>query len=438
MKDLCWKSDLTRQGECPSTARYEGFMDMDILFIGGVFAPHMEETILASSIGLVDYAANKLQWALIDGFVMADGVHLEVVSAPYVGAYPKAYKALFVPHHEAVYGDLVPCKYVPFCNLWGYRNISRRNSVAKETREFVLSSASRKAIVIYAAHTPFLQAAVWAKEQDPSIHLCLVVPDLPHFMRLGEKQPVTYRIPKAIDIRIFQHNLRYVDSFVLLTEDMKHVLDVGDRPYVVVEGMVNTSEDSIPIEYKLEEEIIKTIVYTGALAGKYGVTNLVQAFTTIDDPDIRLVICGRGDSEEFVKSCARKDGRIQFLGQISNIEAVSLQRNATILVNPRQNTGEFTKYSFPSKNIEYLLSGTPVIAYKLDGIPDEYDDYFFYVEDDSLESLSSKIIEVLSLTSEERHEFGRRAREFVINKKNNKEACARILDMIKRDMQDER
>lgn len=412
-------------------------MDMNILFIGGVFTSNMEDTILANSIGLVDYAANKLQWALINGFMKANGVRLEVISALYVGAYPKAYKALFVQQHEAIYDDLIPCKYVSFCNLWGYRNISRRNSVKKEIRKFILSNTSKKAIVIYAAHTPFLQAAVWAKEQDPSIHLCLVVPDLPHFMRLGEKQPVTYRILKTIDTKIFQHNVKYVDSFVLLTKDMKHVLNVGERPYVVVEGMVNISGVSIPIGQKSQEEKIKTIVYTGALTGKYGITNLVQAFSMIDNPDIRLIICGRGDSEDFVKNYASKDRRIRFLGQISNTEAVNLQRNATILVNPRQNTEAFTRYSFPSKNIEYLLSGTPVIAYKLDGIPDEYDDFFFYVEDNSLESFSSKIIEVLSLASEERREFGRRAREFVINNKNNKDASAKILRMINSEMQDD-
>ena len=38
-------------------------------------------------------------------------------------------------------------------------------------------------------------------------------------------------------------------------------------------------------------------------------------------------------------------------------------------VNPRQNNEEFTKYSFPSKTMEYLASGVPVVAYKLDGIP---------------------------------------------------------------------
>lgn len=47
-----------------------------------------------------------------------------------------------------------------------------------------------------------------------------------------------------------------------------------------------------------------------------------------------------------------------------------ISKNADVLVNPRQNDDEYTKYSFPSKNIEYLMTGNAVMAYMLDGIPE--------------------------------------------------------------------
>lgn len=103
-----------------------------------------------------------------------------------------------------------------------------------------------------------------------------------------------------------------------------------------------------------------------------------------------------------------------------------------MLVNPRQNNEEFTKYSFPSKNMEYLLTGRPVIAYKLDGIPDEYDNYFYYVEDDSIDSFTRKIEEVLLMDEETRSEFGDRARSYVLNEKNNIYASKKIIDMIQK------
>ena len=407
---------------------------MKILFIGGVFSKEMEGEILVKSRGTVQYAANKLQWNFIDGLMNIDEVDLQVLSAPFIGAYPKDYRDLYIKEYSFKYKELVPCQCVAFCNIWGYRNISRKKSIKKQICNFLSIKSSKKAIIVYSVHTPFLQAAVYAKQRDPSIHICLIVPDLPQFMNLYENKTMIYNIFKKIDIKIFENNSKYVDSFVLLTEHMKDILKVGKRPYIVIEGVVNISEAFSDITEDIKEDTFKTVVYTGTLNKKFGVINLVKAFHAIEDKNIVLKVCGRGDAEDFIKEYAKIDKRIQFLGQLSNEEAIKLQKSATVLVNPRQNNEEFTKYSFPSKNMEYLLSGKPVIAYKLDGIPDEYDDYFFYVKDNSIESLSKTIKEVLNMTAEKRFEFGKRAREFVLKNKNNIESSLRIYNMIKSNL----
>lgn len=403
---------------------------MKILFLGGVFSKEMEEDILEKSKGTVHYAANKLQWNLIDGFINLKDVEIEVISAPFIGTYPKDYKDLFFKKYNYSYKD-VQCNYVSFCNLWGYRSISRKGSLIREIKGFILDRATKKTIIVYSPHTPFLQAAVYAKQKDPSIHICLIVPDLPQFMNLNEKVSSIYTKLKSIDIKLFEENAKYIDSFVLLTKHMADVLKVGDRPQLIVEGVVNSSLSGKVETNYAPTKANKTVVYTGTLNKKFGVINLIKAFHAIEDPSASLKICGRGDSEDFIKDYQQKDSRIHFLGQISNDEAVKLQKEATVLVNPRQNNEEFTKYSFPSKNMEYLLTGNPVIVYKLDGIPDEYDDYFFYVEDNSIESLTNKISHVLKLTDQARYDIGKRAREFVLKTKNNNEASAKIINMIK-------
>lgn len=44
---------------------------------------------------------------------------------------------------------------------------------------------------------------------------------------------------------------------------------------------------------------------------------------------------------------------------VPNSGVLKAQSESEILVNPRNDNNEFTKYSFPSKVIEYLGSGTP-------------------------------------------------------------------------------
>lgn len=409
---------------------------MKMLFLGGAFSKEMEIEILNNSKGTVHYAANQFQWTLIDGLMNVNDINLEVLSAPFIGAYPKEYSGLFYGNHSEKYKNEVECNYVSFCNLWGYRSISRKISLIKAIEKFLRKNDSRKVILVYSPHTPFLQAAVYAKQKDPSIHICLVVPDLPQYMNLNEKKSVFYTQFKKLDIKIFESILGEVDSFILITEHMKDVLKVGNRPYVVVEGAVNdiNNYDESSQHRKNEEEKIKTIVYTGTLNIKFGVVNLVKAFHEIDYTDVALKICGRGDATELINEYVKKDKRIHYLGQLTNEEAIRLQRDATVLVNPRPNSEEFTKYSFPLKNMEYLLSGRPVIAFKLDGIPNEYDDYIFYFNNNTIESMKNKINEVINLSDQERFEFGSKARKFILENKNANKISLKIFDMINSNM----
>lgn len=390
----------------------------------------MEPEILAASKGAVHYAANKFQWNFIDGFMSLPDVSLRVLSAPFVGTFPKEYRKLFVRGSDISYKDKVPCAYVPFNNLWGYRNISRKRSLIRAVRSFASEKSSGKVIVVYSPHTPFLEAAVYAKRKDPSIHICLVVPDLPEYMNLFEKKSLAYRLLKKVDIRMFGKSMRDIDSFVLLTEPMREKLQIGSRPYIVVEGMVPLTESQSDI-HNLPAGDKKTVVYAGTLKRKFGILNLVEAFHNLNNPDYELMICGRGDTEDPIAEFTRKDSRIHLLGQITGEQSDALIRSATVLVNPRQNNEEYTRYSFPSKTMEYLLSGVPVIAYELDGMPEEYREYIMFVEGDSIEDLQRKIEEVLSMPDPVRREFGSRARSFVLKEKNNRVSCERIFNMIR-------
>ena len=124
------------------------------------------------------------------------------------------------------------------------------------------------------------------------------------------------------------------------------------------------------------------------------------------------------------------DKRIIFLGKLQRENALKVMKQATVLVNPRQNNEEFTKYSFPSKTLEYLASGIPLIGYKLDGIPDEYDRFICYAEDNTIETLSKKIKKICEMSDKERYELGKQGQSFVLNEKNYVIQSKKILDVV--------
>lgn len=157
-----------------------------------------------------------------------------------------------------------------------------------------------------------------------------------------------------------------------------------------------------------------------------------HTFNLLKNENYSLIICGRGDSEEYVKNMATKDRRIQYLGSIPHDEILQLQRTASLLVNPRTPEGIYTKYSFPSKTMEYLASGTPTLLYELPGIPKEYYHYCYSLNDQSITALAEKVDEVLSLSIEERTKLGEKAQQFILDTKNATIQCTKILELIKR------
>jgi glycosyltransferase involved in cell wall biosynthesis len=79
--------------------------------------------------------------------------------------------------------------------------------------------------------------------------------------------------------------------------------------------------------------------------------------------------------------------------------------------------------------MEYMASGKPVVMYKLDGIPDEYDKYLNYVTGSTSESLSNTIKYVLE-NLDEANQKASAARTFILKNKNSKKQVEKILDFL--------
>ncbi len=362
---------------------------MRILFLCGYFSNVNEDEILSNSKKAVEYSANIFQKKIISG-LKNKNYPFHVISAPFIGSYPNAYKKSRFQGFEKETNE---CEYVHFNNIWGFRNFSRARALKKAIKKFTADEDNEKIILVYSPHTPFLDAAVFAKKADKDIKICLVVPDLPQYMNLNAKKSVVYRIGKRFDIKKFNRLNRHVDSYVLLTEFMKEKIEISEKPYCVIEGIIEENElcaknEVQEIQYEGDK---KYIVYTGKMNEKFGVKNLVDAFSCIEDQNLELILCGCGDMQEYAKEKAVSDPRIRVLGQVSAKEAKEWIKKASVLVNPRQNNEEYTKYSFPSKNIEYLLSGNHVVGYMLDGMPRIYQNFIEIVPDDSIEALGQTI-----------------------------------------------
>ena len=283
-----------------------------------------------------------------------------------------------------------------------------------------------KCIIVYAMLKTQMQYAVAAKKRHPDIKLCLVVPDLPMYMNCNKYYKMLGLQKHDIkDINILLHSF---DCYVVLAEPMIKQLNITEKPYAVVEG-IYSNITSAP--YPVEKFPNKTILYAGGIQTRYGVFDLIEAFHRIENDAYKLILCGPCLEREKLNHYLSSDSRIEYRGLISTNEVRTLQKKVTVLVNPRHSTEEFTKYSFPSKTLEYMASGTPVLMSPLPSMPKEYKQYLYLFEDESIKGMKLMIEEVLSFKSDDLKSKGYTARDFILKNKNANVQIKKILQLIK-------
>lgn len=401
----------------------ERHSERKILFLSGIYPEYLYEKLTDTRLNKnIQIAADVLQKHLIQGLDELLWEPVQLVNAPYMGVYPTSSKIVHMKRSTFSHCNGAEDISIQFLNIPVLRFFSICHNRKQEIKYWVKNNAGGT-VMAYALTLRNVASLLYAKRLDKTITTCMIVPDLPIYMRLSAGG--VYKIAKSAENRLIFRNLHKIDSFVLLTEQMNEV--IKSKHYCVVEGIA--TENRIA---RQPDQSVQIVLYAGTLDRKYGVSNLMQAFHQLEREDVRLYICGTGDGQNEVEEMAQKDKRICYLGQVTREEALKIQSRAAVLVNPRQNTETFTRFSFPSKNLEYLSSGIPLVAYRLDGIPKEYDPYIYYVRDNTIGALREAIETVLNTPLIERISMGNKARSFVLEQKNEIVQTKKILEMLRK------
>lgn len=399
---------------------------MNILYLGSFFPESRKEEILSNSKGVIQNAGNTYQNAILAGLTECLK-SFKIVTSPMIGSYPFHYKSIFFKNSSFEYNSIENCICSAFINLSLYKIISRYYFVKKHLKYWAEKNSGDKYIIIFSLDLSLLKSAYEIKKKYPEIKICLIVTDLFKYMIVPEnvilKSAMQYFEKKSLKF------IEKVDSFVLLTEYMKIDLKVGVRPYIIIEGIYNNNNNTTT-HLIYEKEAYKTILYSGTLSKQYGIIHLLDAFSKIENGNYRLWICGEGDSKEEIIKRSKKDFRIKYMGQLKHEDVIILQKKATVLINPRFSNSEFTLYSFPSKTMEYLASGTPTIMHPLKCLPKEYLKFLFIASDETDLGLMKTIIDVCETNQKELTAFGQTASNFILHEKNSKIQVGKILKLI--------
>lgn len=250
-----------------------------------------------------------------------------------------------------------------------------------------------------------------------------VITDLPEQLVEDKTSRFVYQCKKII---------KQCQGYVLLTEAMNDFVNPQHKkPYVIIEGQVDSAmkymNNDIRNKYKK-----RVCMYTGNLNRIHGIPFLVEGFIKANLEDAELHIYGEGDYVLELEKIANQYPNIKYFGVRLNDEIIQAQIKATLLINPRPTKQEFVKYSFPSKNMEYLASGTPVLTTRLPGMPAEYEPYMFFIEEETGDGLALALKGVLNRDGRELHEMGLKAKKFVMENKTEKVQAKKIVSIFQK------
>lgn len=398
---------------------------MKIFYFGTVCNLSNYEIMMKKSKAKTTVAGVVFESALLSGFSKL-GVEMDIYTYPMFPTFPTFPKIFFGKKVEDLdFG--YKCTWLRTCNLPVIKQIVRRIDGRRALKKWLKHNQGQDCAVLTFAIPPFLAKDIIKLSRKYNVKCFAIITDLLRDMYMNETHS---RFISNLKQLYLHQAIRYqgkYDAYVYLTKEMSEVIN-PEKPFIVVEGVADVSNAKAP---DIKEKITPAaIMYAGMLHKKYGILNLVEAFCKLNKNDAELWLFGDGSCVQEIKEYCSSNDRIKYFGNTAREKVLEYERKATLLVNVRDPKDSFTKYSFPSKTIEYMLSGTPMLTTKLTGIPEEYFEYLFLLSDVSVEVIAAKLEEILGKTQMELCEFGKRAQEFIIQNKKSSDVGRKIIKFI--------
>ena len=386
---------------------------MQLLYISNACSEAMITKIFANKPFGVFQQAQKYNLLLAEGFA-ANGQKVTMISSRPIN---RSIDNRLLIKGEKDCANGVQFHYSSFVNYPGLRQLCIGFSAFWK----VLTAKDRSSVVVCDGLNIAASAGAMAAAFLRRFLTVGIVTDVPCFTT-SNNDSLTHKLNLWL--------MRRFGSYLLLTEQMSAIVNSGNKPHIVLEG--HADQKMAQTDNTLSAKHPKKVcLYAGALKEIYGVGHLIEGFIAADLADAELHIYGDGDYVPKLQTVTEKNPNVKYMGVAPNSDVVKAELAATLLINPRPTHEEFTKYSFPSKNMEYMASGTPVLTTRLPGMPEDHKPYVYFIEQEDAEGVKTALQTVLAQDRQTLHDFGAAAKKFILQEKTHVSQAAKVLDFIK-------
>lgn len=398
---------------------------MDLLFLGYTIDEKNCDKLHGHGVSV---AGNNMQLGIIEGLYNIIGSKLKVISVYPISSFPKT-KRIWVKGEYIYVLPNIKAKTVSFLNIPVVKQFWIVFSTYFLTKKLIKKNKNCK-IITFNAFPHVGLAAKWLSKKYGIETICILA-DLP--IDVIKRNIFGRFLRKIMEILTLDCIKSFTKNIVL--NKNAAILFAPNKPYLVIDGGISCKDCINQKNKNREMKVInkneKIILFTGTLNKYNGIYELIEAMKYIKFKDIKLHIYGDGPLSNYVKELANKFFNIEYKGLLPNKEIRRLQASADLLINPRPIDNPISKVTFPSKLIEYMLSGTPVLTSDLPGLTEEYKEKVFLIEKIEAISIANSIDRVFSLPKHKLTEKGLIAKNFIINNKTWSIQTKKIYDFIK-------
>lgn len=370
--------------------------------------------------------AQKYHRLLIEGLAQnIDGCVYALSAFPVNRKWTK--KIFFSGEKETI--GKVQYFYDAFLNVQILRQWTRTYQAKKRIKKIV--QQSKDCVIICDVLNQALASAARACGKKYNIAVVGIVTDVPGHTSGARRKSYSWfnRMIAELAEKNAVRNLGKYDAYLLLTEAMNAVVNQRGKPYIVLEGHCDGQMEQTE-NLMANKSLPKIAMYAGGIHKEFGIERLVNAFVRGSFSDWELHIYGDGNYQKELNEITQKTSNVKYYGSQPNSLIVENQLKATILLNPRLTEAEYVKYSFPSKTMECMASGTPLCTTRLPGMPVEYYPYVYFFEDETEDGMLSTLKDLLGKDRVAHHELGEKAKAFVMREKTNIKQAKKLLEFI--------
>lgn len=374
-------------------------------------------------------AGQMFQDGLICGVERAGLVPLDVFSIEPIASFPRSPRLVGRSGmHQLANGRAV--RLVPFLNLQPFKAMTAGISTLAALVGWAWRNRGRQRVIHMFNLTMPPGVFVWLAGRLTGSRVSVSALDV---WKPGALVPDTWRW--RFDFFMQRRLMPRFDGIMVVSKAIADDLVPGRR-VCILEGGVQA--DRFPRDNHGDVSAAAStrpfrLVLSGSLESFNGLELAVAAMKLLS-ADVELVIAGSGTLAPLAREVADRDPRIRFLGFLPFEEVLDLYQSADLLLNARVTKAIDTRYFFPSKLMELLASGTPVLSTCTGHVESEYGHVLYLLRDETPEALAARIEEIRAVADDERRELGRRAREFMLTEKTWQRQGERLADYLRREV----